>query len=347
MRSGLTILRKALFPDKLKIMNKILNIPAVSRSLLALLAVMVLIAASGCNKKDGAVYQGYAEGEFVLVAAQSAGRLEKRWVQRGQEVAANAPLFALEQENEKSAEREAAARLHTAEANLANITVGRRPSELEALKASVAQAEASRKLSLVQLERYEKLFASGYVSREQLDEIRASHTTNTARVAETKAQLQTAQLSLGRDKEIEAARTEAEAAGAALAQSTWRLEQRAVHAPSASLVHDTFYSEGEWVQAGSPVISLLPPGNIKLRFFVPEPVLGSIKVGQMVSASCDGCGQPITAKITYISRQPEYTPPLIYSREQNPKLVFLVEAWPDVKDAVRLHPGQPMEIKLK
>ncbi len=309
--------------------------------------VMVLITAAGCNRKEGAVYQGYAEGEFVLVAAPSAGRLEKRWVQRGQEVAANAPLFALEQENEKSAERESAARLRTAEANLANITTGRRPSEVEALKASVAQAEAARKLSLVQLERYEKLFASGYVSREQLDEIRAGHTTNTARVAETKAQLQTAQQSLGRDKEIEAARTEAEAAGAALAQSSWRLEQRAVHAPSASLVQDTFYAEGEWVPAGSPVVSLLPPGNIKIRFFVPEPVLGSVKTGQMVSATCDGCGKPVAAKITYISRQPEYTPPLIYSREQNPKLVFLVEAWPDAADAVRLHPGQPMEIRLK
>jgi HlyD family secretion protein len=112
-------------------------------------------------------------------------------------------------------------------------------------------------------------------------------------------------------------------------------------------VQDTFYSEGEWVPAGSPVVSLLPPGNIKIRFFVPEPVLGRVTVGQMVSAACDGCGKPIAAKISYISRQAEYTPPLIYSREQNPKLVFLVEAWPDIKDAVRLHPGQPMEIKLK
>lgn len=347
MRSGQSILRSPFFPDKLKIMKKILNTPAVSRSITVLLLLMLLIAPFGCNKKDGAVYQGYAEGEFVLVAAQSAGRLEKRWVQRGQEVAANAPLFALEQENEKSAERESAARLRTAEANLANITTGRRPSEIEALKASVAQAEAARKLSLVQLERYEKLFASGYVSREQLDEIRAGHATNTARAEETKAQLQTAQIALGRDKEIEAARTGVEASRAALAQSSWRLEQRAVHAPSAALVHDTFYAEGEWVQAGSPVVSLLPPGNIKIRFFVPEPVLGRVKVGQMVSASCDGCGGPIAAKISYISRQAEYTPPLIYSREQNPKLVFLVEAWPDIKDAAQLHPGQPMEIELK
>lgn len=323
------------------------NAELIARRLFALLTVCVLLAVSGCEKKGAALYQGYAEGEFVLVAAPAAGRLEKRWVQRGQDVGVHALLFVLEQENEKSARHEAEARLRTAEARLANITVGRRPSEIDALLAAEAQAEAARRLSQGQLERYEKLFASGYISREQLDEIRASHTTNTARVAEAKAQLRTAQQSLGRDKEIEAARTEAEAARAALAQSSWRLEQRAVHAPAAALVHDTFYSEGEWVQAGSPVVSLLPPGNIKLRFFVPETVLGSVKVGQPVSATCNGCGKAIAAKVSYISRQPEYTPPVIYSRDQRMRLVFLVEALPDATDAVRLHPGQPVDIELR
>jgi HlyD family secretion protein len=317
------------------------------RRLVALLAFCFFIAASGCGKKGTALYQGYVEGEFILVAAPAAGRLEKRWVQRGQDVATNTPLFALEQENEKSARNEAEAGLRTAEARLANITVGGRQSEIDAALAAVAQAEAARRLSLVELERYEKLFASGYIAREQLDQIRASHSTNTARVAEARAQLQTAQQALGRDKEIEAARAEVEAARAVLAQSIWRLEQRAVHAPAAALVHDTFYSEGDWVQAGSPVVSLLPPGNIKLRFFVPETVLGSVRVGQPVSATCDGCGKAIAAKVNYISRQPEYTPPVIYSRDQRTRLVFLVEALPDASDAPRLHPGQPVDIELK
>jgi HlyD family secretion protein len=318
-----------------------------SRRVLAFFAACVFLSVSGCDNKGATRYQGYAEGEFVLVAAPAAGRLEKRWVQRGQDVKANAPLFALEQENEKSAQREAEARLRTAEARLANITVGRRPSEIDAILATEAQAEAARRLSLVELDRYEKLFTAGYIAREQLDQIRANHTTNTARVAEAKAQLRTAQQSLGRDKEIEAARTEVEAAGAALAQSSWRLEQRAVHAPAAALIHDTFYSEGEWVQAGSPVASLLPPGNIKLRFFVPEAVVGSVTIGQTLSATCNGCGKAIAAKVSYISRQPEYTPPVIYSRDQRTRLVFLVEALPDASDALRLHPGQPMDIELR
>ncbi|MBI5102604.1 MAG: HlyD family efflux transporter periplasmic adaptor subunit [Nitrospirae bacterium] len=311
------------------------------------LTLCSVLAVSGCEKKQAGHYSGYAEGEFVLVAAPAAGRLEKRWVQRGQEVKAGAPLFILEQENEKASRREAEARLRTADARLSNLTRGRRPSEIDALIAGAAQADAAKKLSLTQLERFEKLFASGYISREQLDEARTANATNTARVAEAEARLRSARESLGRDKEIEGARTEVEAASAALAQSNWRLSQRAAHAPSAALVYDTFYSEGEWVPAGSPVVSLLPPGNLKFRFYVPETVAGSIKPGQTVQASCDGCGKPMTALVSYISRQPEYTPPVIYSRDQRTRLVFLVEAIPGPEYAGRVNPGQPVDIWLK
>jgi len=317
------------------------------RQLLAWAVICVTFTAFGCERNQTARFQGYAEGEFVFVAAPAAGRLEMRSVRRGQEVEAGALLFSLEQENEKAARREAEAQLHAAEARLANLSVGRRSSEIDALLAAAAQAEAARNLSMVQLERNEKLFSAGYIAREQLDEARAVHRTNSERLAEARAQLRTAQQSIGRDNEIEAARTEVEAARAALAQGNWRLDQRAVNAPAKAVVHDTFYSEGEWVPAGSPVVSLLPPANVKLRFFVPEAVVGSIRIGQTVSATCDGCGKPLTAKISYISRQPEYTPPVIYSRDQRIKLVFLVEALPDAADAARLHPGQPVEIELK
>ena len=113
-----------------------------------------------------------------------------------------------------------------------------------------------------------------------------------------------------------------------------------------ALVHDTLYSEGEWVAAGNPVVSLLPPGNLKMRFFVPETVVGALKMGQEVRAACDGCGAAIAAKISYISRQAEFTPPVIFSREQRAKLVFLVEARPAPADAARLKPGQPLDVTL-
>ena len=113
--------------------------------------------------------------------------------------------------------------------------------------------------------------------------------------------------------------TERHAAREVLAQAEWRLAQKSVRAPVAGLVNDTNYVSGEWVGAGLPVLSLLPPQNIKLRFFVPEMSLGAIKVGQQVKVHCDGCSMPIGAQISFISPQAEFTPPVIYSRETRAK----------------------------
>ncbi|TAN37525.1 MAG: HlyD family efflux transporter periplasmic adaptor subunit [Nitrospirae bacterium] len=302
---------------------------------------------SGCRDKTAHLYQGYAEGEYLLVAAPNAGRLEKRWVQRGQSVEAGAPLFALERENEQAGQREAGARLRTAEARLANLVTGRRASEIDALAAEVARAGTALELSTLQLRRQKELFAKGYIARTDLDVAQTAHSRDRELAAEAAARLRTATESIGRDKEIAAARAEVEASRAALEQSSWKLTQRAVHAPAAALVHDTFYTEGEWVQGGFPVMSLLPPANIKVRFFVPEAVVGSLKVGRALMVSCDGCSKAVRAKISFISGQAEYTPPVIYSRDQRTRLVFLVEAMPDAADAALLHPGQPVDVELK
>lgn len=314
-------------------------------------ASFALAALAACGERPATGFQGYAEGEFVLVAAPAAGKLEKRWVSRGQEVEAGAPLFTLEQENEKAARREAEERVRNAEARLANIAAGRRKPEIDAIQAQEAQAAAARELSRRQLKQQEDLFAKNYISASSMDAARANYERDIARVAETEAQIRLARMAIGRDKEIAAAQAEVAAARAVLAQSDWRLAQRAVGVPAAApaktLVHDTFYSEGEWVAAGNPVVSLLPPGNLKLRFFVPETAVGGLKIGQAVRAACDGCNAAISAKITYISRQAEFTPPVIYSREQRAKLVFLVEAKPELADAVRLKPGQPLDVSLQ
>ena len=106
------------------------------------------------------------------------------------------------------------------------------------------------------------------------------------------------------------------------------------------------YREGEFVPAGSPVITLLPPQNIKARFFVPETALAALRLGQRVTLRCDGCGADIGARISFIAAEAEYTTPLIYSKENRAHLVFMVEARPTPADALRLHPGQPLEIGL-
>jgi HlyD family secretion protein len=305
-----------------------------------------MVAIGGCGDRTSGAFQGYAEGEFVLVAAPFGGRLEKRYVNRGEQVEAGRPLFLLEQENEKAAKREAEERVREADARAADLVTGRRKPEVEATIAQQAQANAARKLADRTLQQQKALFEKGFASEEAFNNARAAYERDIAKVEEMEAQIRVARQSIGREQAIAAAKAEAEAARAALAQSDWRLGQRTIASPVRALVHDTLYSEGEWVGAGSPVVSLLPPGNLKLRFFVPETVVGSLKIGQDVRAHCDGCAAPIPARISYISRQAEYTPPVIFSREQRAKLVFLIEARPAPADAAKLRPGQPLDVVL-
>ena len=110
------------------------------------------------------------------------------------------------------------------------------------------------------------------------------------------------------------------------------------------LVFDTMYRTGEWVPAGSPVVRMLPAENVKVRFFVPEAVLGSLTPGARVEIRCDGCPAALPAVVSYVSVQAEYTPTNIYSNDTRAKLVFMVEARPQPGDAARLHPGQPVQV---
>jgi HlyD family secretion protein len=318
----------------------------MSRCRIALAGIVLAVLATGCTRAGPAGFQGYAEGEFVLVASPYAGTLDRLIVARGQQVPSGAPLYSLESASEQAAVRQAEARVGSARERLANLEAARRKAEIEAVQAQVASAAAEHKLAAEQLRQQERLFRAGYVSQARLDEARAADDRAAARLEEARAQLRNARAGIGREAEIRAAQSELQAAQAELAQARWRLDQKSANAPAAALVQDTFFSQGEWVPAGTPIVSLLPPGNIKLRFFVPETALGAIRVGQPVEANCDGCGAPIPATVSFVSAQPEYTPPVIYSRESRAKLVFLVEARPGPEDAARLHPGQPVDVEL-
>ena len=314
------------------------------RLLVAGVGVLALLGCEPASDKTTTVFPGYAEGEYVRIASPYAGSLVTLTVKRGETVAVNAPLFALEQENERAAREEAIARMKRAESNLQNIRTGKRPEEIAAVQAQLAQADAMLKLSNAELKRTENLVASKFLSPAKLDEARGAQERDRARVAELKAQLAVAHLA-GRPNEIDALAAEVRAAKEQLAQAEWRLNQKSQRAPHGGTIADTMYNAGEWVQAGMPVVSLLPPENIKLKFFAPEKLLGTLKLGQDITVTCDGC-KPMTAKISFIANQAEYTAPLIYSTENRATLVFLIEARPATADASNLHPGQPVEIKL-
>jgi HlyD family secretion protein len=130
-------------------------------------------------------------------------------------------------------------------------------------------------------------------------------------------------------------------AQAGLTGASARLSDVAPTAPSAARVEDVFFQQGEWAPANQPILSLLPDVRIKVRFFVPEAALSAYRVGGVVRFACDGCARGLTAKIAYISPRPEFTPPVIYSREARDRLVYLVEAQP----SRRLNPGQPVDVE--
>ncbi|HEY0863024.1 MAG TPA: HlyD family efflux transporter periplasmic adaptor subunit [Lacunisphaera sp.] len=309
----------------------------------ALVALTALLLGA-CARREPSAYQGYLEGEFVYVAAPLAGQLERLAVARGARIEAGAPLFALEQSAEVSTLRETAERLRSAQARLADLRKGLRPSELAALEARIAQARAAAELSALELQRATRLHETTVLSDDDFDRVRLNHEANTRQVAEAAAQLDTARLG-GRADLIAAAEAEAGAAQAALDRAGWSVAQKNRAAPAAALVYDTLFREGEFVAAGQPVVSLLPPANLKVRFFVPEAGFAALKAGQAVKVAITG-RPPLEARISYLSPKPEYTPPVLYNRENRAKLVFMVEAVFDATVAADLHPGQPVDVTV-
>lgn len=307
-------------------------------------ASLLLALLPACGDKPQAAWSGYAEGDYVHVAAPLGGTLATLSVQAGQQVRRGDLLFTLEDEAERAARGEADARLAQASAQAANAGKGRREDEIAVSSAQLAQARAQAELARSELGRQQQLLAQGFVSQARIDDARAAAAQSQARVDELAAALRVARLPARADERA-AAEAQVEAARQALRQSEWRSRQKRQTAPVDARVEDVFFRPGEYVPPGQPVLALLPPGQVKARFFVPESELATLALGQTVALRCDGCGAPITARISRIATQAEYTPPVIYSNAQRARLVFMVEARPLPQDLLRLHPGQPLDVR--
>ena len=300
---------------------------------------------SGCQSTEEQRFQGYVEAEPILVAAQQSGQLTSLTVQRGDEIKTGAPLFSQDQSTEAASVSQAQAQLAQAQAQLDNLATGKRPPEIAAIAAQVQDAEARRTLSAEQLSRQKALVAKGFVSAESLDQARTQLARDDATLAQMKAQLAAARLP-GRKDERAGARAQVLASQAVLDQGTIKLGQKSQLSPVAGQVQDIFYRTGEWASPGQVIVSILPAENIKVRFFVPETSLGALRTGQHVAVRCDGCPASMPATIRFISPTAEYTPPVLYSEKNRHRLVYMVEAWPQPKDAAQLHPGQPVDVAL-
>lgn len=315
------------------------------RAHVAALLMTLLLAACG-NEGTSNAYQGYVEGEYLYLAAPSAGYLNSLDAVRGSRVTAGTQVFSIAPDPELHGLHEAEARAASAKEKVQNLQQPRRPPEVASMEAQLRAAQAALQLSEVQLKRQEALQQKGFVSKASLDEARTARDRDAAAVEAARQQLATFRINLGRQPEVRGAQADVAAAGAQVARQRWQVEKMTVTAPAAGEVSETYYRPGEWVPAGQPVASLLPDERRRIRFFVPETVIAGIHPGQHVEASCDGCKAPLKATITFVAPQAEYTPPVIYSRGAREKLVFRVEAQPTPEQAAALRPGLPMDVRL-
>jgi HlyD family secretion protein len=290
-------------------------------------------------------WQGYAEADFVKVGPTQQGLLTEVMVARGDEVASGAPLFAQDDTSDRAARDQAARQLQQAKEQLANLEASGKPTEIEQAQANLADARAALDRTKIDLDRGETLLRTGAITTQTLDQRRADYLSATARVAALEAALAQMRAPIGREREITAQHAAVEALQAALEMAEWRLSQRRVTAPAAGRIADVLARPGETIAAGAPVVSLLPPGNIFVRFFVSETELATVHRGAPVAVVCDSCPADISAAISFISPQAEYTPPVIYSESSRAKLVYLIEARPPPDRAARLNPGQPVAVR--
>jgi HlyD family secretion protein len=322
----------------------------VNRRVITLVTVILLAAAGAgwwwTTRVDPPLeWQGYAEADFIKVGPTQQGLLMSLYVARGSRVAAGAALFDQDDTNDRAAHDQTARQLKQAEEQLANLQAGGKPTEIQQAEANLDDAYAARDKLQSDLKRNEELVKTGGVSKQLVEDQRADLRSALARVQGLEAALAQMRAPMGREGEIKAQEQLVESLRAAVAMAQWRIDQRHVMAPAAGTVADVLARPGETIPAGGPVVSVLPPENIFVRFFVPEPRIAEVHGGDKVTLLCDRCPADYTATISFISPQAEFTPPVIYSETSRAKLVYMVEARPPREQATLINPGQPMAVR--
>ncbi|MCD7060660.1 HlyD family secretion protein [Pelagibacterium xiamenense] len=290
---------------------------------------------------EPAVLNGYIEGNTLYLAAPAAAPLRSLAVAAGDRVNAGDPLFSLDETiiNAQIAQAEAA--IGAAEARLDDARAGERPAELAVLSARRDGAQAAFDEAQTELGRIRELVERGTMAQARLDQAQAAADTAAATLEQVTRELAAARLG-ARQGQIDAAAANVTQTRAALAEVEARHAQMSPAAPAAGRIDEVYFQVGEWVSANQPVVALLPDDAVHIRFFVPERDLPLYAPGTEVTFACDGCNARMSATVTSVSAEPEFTPPVIYSRDSRGKLVFEVEASPVA--AAGLAPGQPVDV---
>lgn len=268
------------------------------------LLLLPLLFLCACSKSDDHPWLGYAEGDDVFVSAPQAGWISRMTVDRGDWVERGRLLFTLDNTHETASRDQALANIAQAQAQL-------------------TQEQANYDYTGKELTRQSGLMRANAGVPSTYDQTLESHQASGGRIAQLEGQIRQMQ--------------------AALADARYQLTQRNVISLTHGRVQDVQFRTGEYAPAMTPVVSLLPPENIYVRFFVPEADFAKIHLGKRVAISCDGCPSGLTARVSFIASQEEFTPPVIFSNENRSRLVFKIEA--RARGGLKLNPGQPVDVR--
>jgi HlyD family secretion protein len=317
----------------------------------------VLSFIPGLGHSAPASWNGYVETDYAYAAAASAGTIEVIDVREGDTVKKGDVLFTLEASQQQAAFDAATARANAAEAQvtaaqatLANLKTGARPAELQVTQAALKQAQANAELAQQNFARANDLYAKGNAPKSQLDQAQASLDAANAAVTQLEAQLAVAQLPARDDQiaaaeaSVAAAQSAAVAAGADAANAKAMLDNRIVVAPEDGRIERLFFKSGEVAGAGVPVLSMRGDDALKVKFYLSQEARNQFALGEQVSVTCDGCAAGLSGTISYFASDPQFTPPIIYSRDERNRLVFLTEATMAADSTIL--PGQPVSIGL-
>ena len=310
-----------------------------------ILALCLILSISSCQPETHN-FHGYIEGEFLFVSPTTGGILKGLFIERGQHIKQGQALFTLDLTELTTERNRAEAALKGATANLDDLLKDQqRPEEIAVLLKQKEQAQVALIYAEKEYNRKKVLVKKDATSKAAFDIAASTYAEAQARLEEVNAQIKAAQLTARVDR-IEAAKATVDSAKQELIQIEKKLAEAAPKASDSGTIQDTYFLEGEYIPAGQPVLSILSPENIKVRFFVPQEILPRIPIGQVLTINCDGCKTSFKAKVSYISSQAEYTPPVIYSVESRDKLVFMVEAKLREPDPA-LRPGLPVDITIE
>ncbi|KTC78502.1 hemolysin D [Legionella cherrii] len=271
------------------------------------LFLLIICTLTVSCKKENNSLQGYIDADYTYISSNFAGNLISLDASKGTIVHKGDKLFTLDVQPQKS-------QLNRAQANLTQAMA----------QVEVKQAELDYQSQL--LTRYQRLVKSGGVSLEELEEVKNNYLNAKASLISQQALV--------------------ESSRADLTEAKWNKSNKEVYSSISGYVYNTYFTVGELVLSGRPVLSIVAPENLKVVFYVPEPLLAQLKLNNQVTISCDGCKENYPATINYISSKTEYTPPYIFSESSRSKFVYRVEAKPIKTAFNNLHPGQPVSINL-